>query len=107
MSSIGVIPTVTQVRKKRRGRLRSGFLCQEKLHLGVQDADGRHAVGLIDELNILEDVRACLLQDAKYLNRQQPDFCVGMRTAAHLEEMPPGTGIAGDKDFRIAGIGKY
>jgi len=49
---------------------------------GVNDVDGRHAIGLVHELDVLEDIRRFFLEDAVDLNRQQTNFRVGVDAAA-------------------------
>src|SRR5579859_4376297 len=77
-----------------------------RLHFGVGDADGGHAVAFIVDFDIVEDVGAFFLQDAADFHRQHSNLCVGVRAAAQFQEVPPGAAVAGDKDFGFGGVGK-
>ena len=70
------------------------------------DAHGGHAVGLVVDFDIAEDVGAFLLQQAGDFDGEQADFRVSVRRAAQFQEMPPSAGIPGDENLGFAGVGQ-
>ena len=63
---------------------------ETSLHLGVGHADGRHAIGLVDELDVVKNVGAFLFEHPANLNREQADFGVRVFASSQLEKVPPG-----------------
>ena len=66
----------------------------------------RHTVGLIHQLDVLEDIRGFGFEEAVDLDGQQTNFCIRVNAAAQLKKMAPGAGIPCYENLGLGGIGK-
>ena len=83
-----------------------GTCVAEGLDFGVNNVDGGHSIGLINQLDVLKDVGGFGLEKAEDLNREQADLRVGVNAAAEFQKMPPGAGISGYENLGLRGVGK-
>src|SRR6516162_6418464 len=89
-----------------RGVAVVGGFCGKGLNLGMLDANGGHAIRLVNQFDVVKDVGAFLLQRLVHFYRNQADLSVGVRAAAQFQEVPPGSRIASDEDLSLAGVGQ-